>query len=314
MKEVLRFENVSMHYHSKQGETVALQDVSFSVNEGEFVAIIGPSGCGKTTLLSLAAGLLSPTKGKVYTNGGSFGYMLQKDELFPWRTIEKNIFLPLEIKRADTPEHRARALALAEKYGLSQFLKNYPSSLSGGMRQRVMIAMSLACRPKLLIADEPTTALDVTIQAQILRLMRELQRKNGAAILFITHDLGVVNEMADDVAVMYCGQIAEYAKREDIFGENGYSHPYTEGLLASIPTQSAKGKKLECIFGNVPTPLELPKGCKFSTRCKYCTEKCIAEEPPLFETKAGRKIRCFYPEKEERKSASHQKLVVRRST
>ena len=193
-------------------------------------------------------------------------------------------------------------------------MKGYAHQLSGGMRQRVMIAMALACRPEILIADEPTTALDVTIQAQILRLMRELQRKNGAAILFITHDLGVVNEMADDVAVMYCGQIAEYAKREDIFGENGYSHPYTEGLLASIPTQSAKGKKLECIFGNVPSPLELPKGCKFSTRCKYCTEKCIAEEPPLFEKKAGRKIRCFYPEKEERKSASHQKLVVRRST
>ena len=121
MKEVLRFDNVWMHYHNQQGETVALQEVNFSVNEGEFVAIIGPSGCGKTTLLSLAAGLLTPTKGKVITDGGSFGYMLQKDELFPWRTIEKNIFLPLEIKRTDTPQMRARALALAEKYGLGQF-------------------------------------------------------------------------------------------------------------------------------------------------------------------------------------------------
>ena len=129
MKEVLRFDNVSMHYHSKQGETIALQAVNFSVNEGEFVAIIGPSGCGKTTLLSLAAGLLTPTKGKVITDGGSFGYMLQKDELFPWRTIEKNIFLPLEIKHANTAENQARALALAEKYGLAQFLKNYPASL-----------------------------------------------------------------------------------------------------------------------------------------------------------------------------------------
>ena len=135
MKEVLRFENVWMHYHSKQGETVALQDVNFSVDEGSFVAIIGPSGCGKTTLLSLAAGLLSPSKGKIVTGENvSFGYMLQKDELFPWRTIEKNLFLPLEIKRTDTPEQRARAVGLAEKYGLGQFLKNYPSSLSGGMR------------------------------------------------------------------------------------------------------------------------------------------------------------------------------------
>ena len=120
MKEVLRFENVSMHYHSKQGETIAVENLDFSVNEGEFVAIIGPSGCGKTTLLSLAAGLLPPTGGAVKTNGCSFVYMLQKDELFPWRTIEKNIFLPLEVKRTNTPEHRARALALAEKYGLKQ--------------------------------------------------------------------------------------------------------------------------------------------------------------------------------------------------
>ena len=118
MKEVLRFDNVSMHYHSKQGETVALKEVNFSVSEGEFVAIIGPSGCGKTTLLSLSAGLITPTKGRVLNEGYSFGYMLQKDELFPWRTIEKNIFLPLEVKRSNTPEHRTRALALAEKYGL----------------------------------------------------------------------------------------------------------------------------------------------------------------------------------------------------
>ena len=126
MNEVLQFENVSMNYHTKQGETVAVEDLTFSVSEGEFVAIIGPSGCGKTTLLSLAAGLLSPTKGEVKNSGVSFGYMLQKDELFPWRTIEKNIFLPLEIKKMDTAENRARALALAEKYGLKDFLKSYP--------------------------------------------------------------------------------------------------------------------------------------------------------------------------------------------
>ena len=160
MKEVLRFDNVSMHYHSKQGETVALENVNFSVAEGEFVAIIGPSGCGKTTLLSLAAGLLKPTKGKVYTNGCSFGYMLQKDELFPWRTIEKNIFLPLEIKGSNTPQHQARALSLAEKYGLKQFLKNYPSSLSGGMRQRAALIRTLSVNPDVLLLDEPFSALD----------------------------------------------------------------------------------------------------------------------------------------------------------
>ncbi|MBQ8374991.1 MAG: ATP-binding cassette domain-containing protein, partial [Clostridia bacterium] len=160
MKEVLRFENVCMHYHTRQGETVAVQDMNFSVNEGEFVAIIGPSGCGKTTLLSLAAGLLTPTKGTIHTSGVSFGYMLQKDELFSWRTIEKNIFLPLEIKRTNTPEARARALALAEKYGLKQFLKNYPSELSGGMRQRAALIRTLAIDPDLLLLDEPFSALD----------------------------------------------------------------------------------------------------------------------------------------------------------
>ena len=131
MKEVLQFENVSMHYHTKQGETVAVQNLNFSVSEGEFAAVIGPSGCGKTTLLSLAAGLLKPTEGEVKNSGVRFGYMLQKDELFPWRTIEKNIFLPLEIQKTDTAEHRARALALAEKYGLKDFLKAIPPPCRG---------------------------------------------------------------------------------------------------------------------------------------------------------------------------------------
>ena len=309
MKDVLRFENVSMHYHSQQGETIALKGINFSVSEGEFVTIIGPSGCGKTTLLSLAAGLLKPTKGTIYNAGVSFGYMLQKDELFPWRTIEKNIFLPLEIHKTNTPENRERAVNLAEKYGLKQFLKNYPNSLSGGMRQRVMIAMALACKPNILIADEPTTALDVTIQAQILRLMSDLQKENGTAILFITHDLGVVHEIADDVAVMYCGQIVESAPKTKIFMQGGVGHPYTEGLFASTPRLDGK-RKIEPITGNVPHPLRLPKGCKFAPRCKYCTQKCIEEEPALSAVEEGHSVRCFYPNKEERKSAGHAKLVV----
>lgn len=202
MKEVLRFKNVSMHYHSKQGETVALQDVSFSVNEGEFVALIGPSGCGKTTLLSLAAGLLSPTKGKVYTNGGSFGYMLQKDELFPWRTIEKNIFLPLEIKRADTPENRARALSLAEKYGLSQFLKNYPSSLSGGMRQRAALIRTLSVDPDVLLLDEPFSALDYQTRLSVCDDVYKIIREEKKTALLITHDISEAISVADRIFVL----------------------------------------------------------------------------------------------------------------
>jgi peptide/nickel transport system ATP-binding protein len=188
--------------------------------------------------------------------------------------------------------------------------RQYPHQLSGGMRQRVMIAMALACRPKILIADEPTTALDVTIQSQVLKLMNDLQKENGTSIIFITHDLGVINEMADDVVVMYCGQVVEKTSARVIFTECNYSHPYTEGLMMSIPRMETVGTKLEPIPGSVPHPLALPKGCKFAPRCKYCTQKCIEREPELRENVEGQFIRCFYPSKEERKSAEHQKIVV----
>ena len=202
MNEVLRFEKVCMHYHSKQGETVALEDVNFFVNEGEFVAIIGPSGCGKTTLLSLAAGLLTPTKGRVLTAGGSFGYMLQKDELFPWRTIEKNIFLPLEIKRTDTPETRARALALAEKYGLGQFLKSYPASLSGGMRQRAALIRTLSVDPDTLLLDEPFSALDYQTRLSVCDDVYKIIREEKKTALLITHDISEAISVADRIFVL----------------------------------------------------------------------------------------------------------------
>lgn len=202
MKEVLRFENVSMHYHSKQGETIAAENLTFSVEEGEFVAIIGPSGCGKTTLLSLAAGLLSPTSGEVKTNGCSFGYMLQKDELFPWRTIEKNIFLPLEIKRTNTEEHRTRALALAEKYGLKQFLKSYPSSLSGGMRQRAALIRTLAVDPNVLLLDEPFSALDYQTRLSVCDDVYKIIRTEKKTALLITHDISEAISVADRILVL----------------------------------------------------------------------------------------------------------------
>jgi len=167
-----------------------------------------------------------------------------------------------------------------------------------------MIAMALACRPKLLIADEPTTALDVTIQAQILKLMNDLKAEISTSIIFITHDLGVINEMADDVVVMYCGEVVEKAPVRTIFGKNTlYSHPYTEGLMSSIPRlDTPVGVRLEPIPGSVPHPLNLPKGCKFAPRCKYATDKCHAQEPELVEVAPGHQIRCFYPRKEVRSS------------
>jgi peptide/nickel transport system ATP-binding protein len=180
-------------------------------------------------------------------------------------------------------------------------MKEYAHRLSGGMRQRIMIAMALACQPNILIADEPTTALDVTIQAQILRLMRDLQAEKGTAILFITHDLGVVREMADTVAVMYCGQVVERVPAPTVFSTDGYSHPYTEGLLRSSPSGKKRGEALDTIPGNVPHPLHLPKGCKFAPRCRYCQEKCQEEEPALFEVKEGHFVRCFYADERERR-------------
>ena len=201
-------------------------------------------------------------------------------------------------------EAKALAITMLKKAGLNDaenLLKRYPHTLSGGMCQRVMIAMALSCGPKLLIADEPTTALDVTIQAQILKLMNELKNEKGTSILFITHDLGVINEMADDVAVMYCGQVVEMAPVRFIFGDNKFLHPYTEGLLYSIPRlDTPTGVRLDAIPGAVPHPLDLPKGCKFAPRCKYATDKCREIEPELLEVEAGHTVRCHYPKKGER--------------
>jgi len=171
-----------------------------------------------------------------------------------------------------------------------QRMNEYPFQFSGGMRQRVMIAMALACKPDLLIADEPTTALDVTIQAQVLELMRDLQKETGTAIMFITHDLGVVSEMCDRILVMYCGEVVEEAENEELFGNP--MHPYTEGLLATLPKFGVEGH-LEIIPGVVPPSGKFPAGCCFAPRCKYATQKCIDCKPALCEVADGHKVRCF---------------------
>ena len=223
--------------------------------------------------------------------------------LNPVFTIERQIAEPFMIhqgmNKKEAREHVVDMLKLVKIPNPEAVAKQYPFQLSGGMRQRVMIAMALACRPKLLIADEPTTALDVTIQAQILKLMNELKEEVGTSILFITHDLGVIYEMADDVAVMYCGQVVEMAPVEKIFGDTSiYSHPYTEGLMVSVPRlDTPPGTRLEAIPGAVPHPLDLPIGCKFAPRCKYATDKCHQEEPELLELEDGHSVRCFYPKK-----------------
>jgi peptide/nickel transport system ATP-binding protein len=291
--------DVNLRYFGLEGETEALKGISIAVAPGEFVAIIGQSGCGKSTLLSLISGILMPTGGAVLVDGKpvtgpsrKVGYMLQQDYLFEWRTILENAVLGAEIQGADMAKARERARGLLTRYGLGEFLHHLPRQLSGGMRQRVAIAIALLNRPKLIIADEPTTALDVTIQAQILYEVQKVCRELGTAMIWITHDLAVVSGLADRIAVMYAGRIVESAEAVDVIGRP--CHPYTQGLISSIPTRATHGSLLRQIPGMTPSLLHLPRGCAFRPRCGYATDACL-NEPQAVEIVPGRTIRCWNP-------------------
>ena len=321
---LLEVKNLHTYFKTKKGIVKAVNDVTYSLDEGKTLGIVGESGSGKSvsamSIIKLLDGNGWIDSGSVTFNGRDILSCTEKDmyhirgneisvifqepmtSLNPVFTVERQIGEVLRIHQNMTKkEAYAKAVSLLADVKIpnpERVAKQYPFQLSGGMRQRVMIAMALACKPKLLIADEPTTALDVTIQAQILKLMNDLKRQTGTSILFITHDLGVIHEMADEVAVMYCGQIVEKADAKEIFHKSVYSHPYTEGLMISIPRlNTPKGKRLDAIPGAVPNPLYLPKGCKFAPRCKYCTQKCLEAEPPLTEVGPNHQVRCFYPEK-----------------
>ena len=321
---LLEVKNLHTYFKTKKGIVKAVNDVTYTLDEGKTLGIVGESGSGKSvsamSIIKLLDGNGWIDSGSVTFNGRDILHCTEKEmyhirgneisvifqepmtSLNPVFTIERQIGEVLQIhQNMSKKQAYAKAASLLADVKIpnpERVAKQYPFQLSGGMRQRVMIAMALACKPKLLIADEPTTALDVTIQAQILKLMNELKYQTGTSILFITHDLGVIHEMADEVAVMYCGQIVEKADAKEIFHESVYSHPYTEGLMISIPRlNTPKGKKLDAIPGAVPNPLYLPKGCKFAPRCKYCTQKCLEEEPPLSEVGPNHLVRCFYAEK-----------------
>ena len=333
---LLEVKNLRTFFKTKKGIVKAVNDVSYTLEPGKTIGIVGESGSGKSqsamSILQLldsngyiASGevifegrdLTKLSREEMYAiRGNAISVIFQEPmtSLNPVFSVDKQLSEPFIIHQGMSKKE-AHEQALKMLYDVQipnpeQVIRQYPHQLSGGMRQRVMIAMALACRPKILIADEPTTALDVTIQAQILRLMNELQEEKGTSIIFITHDLGVINEMADDVAVMYCGQVVEKADARTIFGKPEMSHPYTEGLMASIPRLDSVGSKIEPIPGVVPHPLNLPKGCKFAPRCKYCTGKCVEEEPPLMDVGNGQLIRCFYPNKEVRNSAEHKEITV----
>ncbi len=311
-EKILEVKNLRTSFFTEEGEVKAVDDVSFNVFKGKTLGIVGESGSGKSVTSLSIMRLIPNPPGKVV--GGEILYkgkdLLKMDlaemrkirgneismifqepmtSLNPVFTIGNQLFEAIELHQ-DLPssEVKNKAIEMLQLVGIpspEKRLYDYPHQLSGGMRQRVMIAMALSCNPSLLIADEPTTALDVTIQAQILDLLRELQEKVGLGIILITHDLGVVAEIAHEVVVMYAGRVAEQGNVKEIFGNP--KHPYTRGLLNSIPTLSkdptgkVKKKRLETIPGIVPNLLHLPQGCRFQERCTYVADACRGKEPDL---------------------------------
>jgi len=305
----------------KDGEVYSAVDkISFDLKKGETLGIVGESGCGKSvTALSIMKLLPVPTgkyiggeiifRGKNILamtpeemrtiRGNSIAMIFQEPmtALNPVKKIGKQISEVFELHRKDLKrsEMVAETLSLLEKAGISdpaQRINEYPHQLSGGMRQRVMIAIALACKPDILIADEPTTALDVTIQAQILDLIKDLQRESGMSVIFITHDLGVISELCDNVVVMYAGRVAEKAPVDKLF--KNPMHPYTSGLLESIPKFEYKRKtRLKSIDGMVPSITDYPKGCRFRNRCTFAFEPCSVKHPDEFEVEKDHKVNCY---------------------
>ncbi|QBQ05638.1 ABC transporter ATP-binding protein [Sporosarcina pasteurii] len=318
---VLDVEQLKTYFYLSEKQVAkAVDDVSFSVYPGEAVALVGESGSGKSmTALSIMQLINKPGRivdGKITVSDKDLTRLKQKQmtsirgneiamifqepmtALNPVYTIGNQIIEVIrKHKKVSKKEAESRAIELLKIVGIpraEELIKEYPHQLSGGMRQRVMIAIAISCEPKLLIADEPTTALDVTIQAQILDLLADMQKTFGMSILLITHDLGVVSEYADRVMVMYGGQIVEQAATKILLKST--KHPYTKGLLASLPNIDQDVDRLGTIKGTVPPAFNFPKGCRFSTRCPYVMEKCIQSHPELTEVLPGYFVRCYLQE------------------
>ena len=318
---LLEVENLSVVYHTEEADVHALNGVSFSLARGETLGLVGETGAGKTTtalsilrLLPRRIGeitggrirfagrdLLSLSEADMRAVRGASVSMIFQDPMTSLNPVLKVGEQIAESIRQHQPELKKpqveqRVEEILEMVGIPPARKNeYPHQFSGGMKQRVVIAIALSLEPQLLIADEPTTALDVTIQAQVLQMMSDLQRKLGTSMILITHDLGVVSQTCDKVAVMYAGEIVEAGTAEQIFLGNRH-HPYTEGLFGSLPDLNRETRRLSPIDGLMPDPTDLPSGCRFHPRCPHCTKRCEAEQPPLLESD-GHLVRCF-PERE----------------
>lgn len=325
MKEnnILEVKNLCTYFFTDRGIVKAVDGLDFKLREGSVLGIVGESGSGKSVTSLAIMDLLRGTTGRVVDGeilfqGKDLVKLSEEDRrkirgkeismIFqePMTSLNPTIKVGEQIAEiirlhqgASKEEAKRKTIEILKETGLPRvesLVNEYPFQLSGGQRQRVMIAMALVCKPKILIADEPTTALDVTIQAQILELMKELKEKSGTSIIFITHSLGVVAEMCDDVLVMYCSKAVETGDVNTIFLEP--KHPYTQGLLASIPKIGKKVDRLDSIPGNVPNPKYMPIGCKFAPRCPLAHEKCMESEPPFFDYGNGHLCRCWLCEKD----------------
>lgn len=323
MNSLIEIHNLSTYFETGAGTVKAVDDISFRIREGETVCIVGESGCGKSITAMSIMGLVDEPYGKVVGGQIRFGdkdlLKISKEEmrrirgndisiifqepmssLNPVITIGRQIMEPLMLhQKLNKKQAYARALELIELVGISraeQIAASYPHQLSGGMLQRIMIAIAISCGPKLLIADEPTTALDVTIQAQVLETLRQSKEQSNMSIMLITHDLGVVAEMADYVIVMYAGKIVEEGDVEELFERP--KHPYTRGLLKSKPIIGQRAEQLYSIPGQVPSPLELTESCYFHDRCESCIPICRIRQPKLSEVAAGHLAACWLYEEE----------------
>lgn len=318
MSKLLEVNNLKTYFYTDDGVAKAVDDVSFSLDKGETLGLVGESGCGKSvSALSIMRLIAEPPgkivggeiffKGKNILNnsekemqgirGNDIGMIFQEPmtSLNPVFTcgdqIEEAVILHQKLSKEEAKKKALEMLNLVGIPAPEQRYNEYPHQLSGGMRQRIMIAMALSCNPELLIADEPTTALDVTVQAQILELIKKLQTELGMGVIIITHDLGVIAEVSTRVAVMYASKIAEYGKVDQIFYNP--KHPYTIGLLNSIPKLSKSHERLSTIEGNVPPPTNYPEGCHFCTRCIFAIEKCWTEPPPVVEVETDHFSACW---------------------
>ncbi len=316
---VLEVSNLTTRFDTQDGVVHAVNGVSFTLNRGEFLGVVGESGSGKSVTMMSLLKLIPMPPGEIVdgtamfdgddlialdgedlrsVRGGKIGFIFQDPltSLNPVLTIGFQLVEALRIHtEVSEKEAMKRAQELLELVGIPaarQRLKNYPHELSGGMRQRVMIAMSLAANPRVIIADEPTTALDVTIQAQIIEIVKDLRQELGTAVIWITHDLGVIAGLADRVLVMYGGQIVEEAPVRELYKKP--AHPYTEGLLGSVPRLDQKGAKLVNIKGQPPSLYAAPTSCSFAPRCPYVFDRCLAENPPLFQIGEGHRSACWW--------------------